>query len=103
MYIKAIRDLMRAKTTTAAAAAIGARTGSDPATITDAEMLAGTVTSTRLVTPALIKGYVARATTTAARPTTATVGYCMYDTTLNKPIWLKTAPSTWVDATGVTV
>jgi len=103
MYAPFIRSLLRAKTTAAAAALLGARTGADPATITDAEMLAGTSTSTRLVTPLLLKGYVARAATTASRPTTATVGYCMYDTTLNKPVWLKTAPSTWVDATGATV
>lgn len=98
-----IRTLLKAKTTAAAASAIGARTGADPATITDPELLAGSSTSTRLVTPLLLKGHFARATTTAARPTTATVGYGMYDTTLNKPIWLKTAPSTWVDATGATV
>lgn len=43
------------------------------------------------------------ATTTAARPTNLAVGDMMYDTTLNKPIWLKTVPSTWVDAAGTVV
>ena len=38
--------------------------------------------------------------TTASRPTTKLAGYTCFDTTLSKPIWLKTAPSTWVDATG---
>jgi len=41
--------------------------------------------------------------TTATRPTTASVGYGCFDTTINKPIWLKTAPSTWVDAMGAIV
>lgn len=39
----------------------------------------------------------------ASRPSTASVGAMYYDTTINKPIWLKTAPSTWVDATGTGV
>lgn len=42
-------------------------------------------------------------TTTANRPTNLTLGAMVYDTTLNKPIWLKTEPSTWVDATGTVV
>ena len=106
MYAKIIRDLFKAKTTTAALAAIGGqaagtyRTGSDPATATAAELLAGSSTSTRLLTPQLLKDYASTSGTTAARPTTATVGFNYYDTTLNKPVWLKTAPSTWVDATG---
>jgi len=41
--------------------------------------------------------------TTALRPTIKTVGYTCFDTTLNKPIWLKTTPSVWVDATGAVV
>jgi hypothetical protein len=40
--------------------------------------------------------------TTAARPVGATVGQRYFDTTLGKPVWLKTAPSTWADATGAT-
>lgn len=38
--------------------------------------------------------------TTAARPTDAVPGSSYFDSTLGKPVWLKTAPSTWVDATG---
>lgn len=41
--------------------------------------------------------------TTLQRPTTAGVGTQYFDTTLGKPIWLKTAPSTWVDSTGTVV
>lgn len=41
--------------------------------------------------------------TSANRPTNAHVGYLYFDTTLGKPIWLKTAPSTWVDASGTTI
>ena len=38
--------------------------------------------------------------TTASRPSNETVGYIYFDTTLGKPIWLKTTPNIWVDATG---
>jgi hypothetical protein len=106
MFAKATRDFLRGKTTAAQLTAVGAqaagtyRTGSDPATATSAELLAGSVSSTRLITPLLLKDYVSTSGTTAARPTTATVGFSYYDTTINKPVWLKTAPSTWVDATG---
>jgi len=41
--------------------------------------------------------------TTANRPTSVPVGTPYFDMTLGKPIWLKTAPSTWADATGTTV
>ncbi|WP_179139676.1 BppU family phage baseplate upper protein [Bacillus sp. CDB3] len=41
--------------------------------------------------------------TTAQRPNSAYVGYMYFDTTLGKAIWLKTTPSTWVDASGTTV
>lgn len=41
--------------------------------------------------------------TTGTRPTNYSVGQSIYDTTLNKPIWLKTVPSTWIDATGAIV
>lgn len=41
--------------------------------------------------------------TTAGRPTNVGVGTMIFDSTLGKPIWLKTTPSTWVDATGTTV
>jgi hypothetical protein len=101
MYIKAIRDLMRAKTTAAALTAIGARGGADPATATAAELRVGTQTGTRLITPLLLKDYASTAGTTAARPTDATVGFSYFDTTLGKCVWLKTAPSTWVDGAGV--
>jgi len=44
------------------------------------------------------------AVATAGRPTTGlVVGMNLYDTTLNKPIWLKNLTPTWVDATGATV
>jgi hypothetical protein len=101
VYISAIRTLLKAKTTAAALTAIGARGGADPATATAAELLAGSQAGTRLISPLLLKDYVSTAGTTAARPTTATVGFTYFDTTLGKPIWLKTAPSSWIDATGV--
>lgn len=44
--------------------------------------------------------------TTANRPTRPPVGFCYYDMTLSKPIWVKTSSSgtvTWIDATGATV
>ena len=41
--------------------------------------------------------------TTENRPSTTTVGTQYFDTTLGKPIWLKTSTGTWVDATGATV
>jgi hypothetical protein len=44
-----------------------------------------------------------RTGTTAQRPVPAPfVGFPMYDTTLNKPIWAKTS-TVWVDATGAAV
>ena len=103
MFTKATRDFLRGKTTAAQATTLGARTGADPTLVTDAEILAGTGTTIRGWTPAMAKLISNRSGTTAARPTTAYVGYPYFDTTLNKPVWLKTAPSTWVDATGATV
>jgi hypothetical protein len=100
MFTKATRDFLRGKTTAAQAATLGARTGADPALATAAELLVGTQAAARLISPLLLKDYVSTSGTTAARPTTATVGFTYYDTTINKPVWLKTAPSTWVDATG---
>jgi hypothetical protein len=100
VYIAAIRTLLKAKTAAAALTAIGARGGADPATATAAELRVGTQSGTRLISPLLLKDYVSTAGTTAARPTDATVGFTYYDTTINKPVWLKTVPSTWVDATG---
>lgn len=100
MYIAAIRTMLRSKTTAAAAAAIGARTGVDPTLVTDAEAVAQTGTTIRGWTPAMVKAAANRSGTTALRPTTSPVGFSYYDTTINKPVWLKTAPSTWVDATG---
>ena len=41
--------------------------------------------------------------TTANRPIDFVVGQQYFDTTLGIPIWLKTAPSTWVDSVGATV
>ena len=45
--------------------------------------------------------------TTAQRPTTGLfIGMTYFDTTLNKPIWLKAysaGVATWIDATGATV
>lgn len=43
--------------------------------------------------------------TTASRPTKALwVGRPFFDTTLGKPVWVKTAkPAVWVDATGAVV
>ncbi len=43
--------------------------------------------------------------TTAKRPPTTDLlpGMCLFDTTLNKPIWRNTANSAWIDATGATV
>lgn len=100
MYIKAIRDLLRSKTTAAALTAIGARGGADPALATAAELRSGTVTTTRMVTPQLLAQLASTSGTTAARPTDAVVGFAYFDTTLGKVVHLKTAPSTWVDGTG---
>ena len=42
--------------------------------------------------------------TTTQRPANATIGFRYFDTTLNKPIFLKTqSPNVWVDSTGTTV
>jgi len=43
--------------------------------------------------------------TTANRPTTGVrVGEFYFDTTINKPIWVKTvSPIVWIDATGAAV
>lgn len=100
MYIAAVRSLLKAKTAAAALTAIGARGGADPATATDAELRTGTQAATRMLTPLLLGNLASTAGTTAARPTDAKAGFSYFDTTLGKPVWLKTAPSTWVDATG---
>lgn len=100
MYQKFVRDLLKSKTAAAAAALLGARTGTDPTLVTDAEAVAQTGTTIRGWTPAMVKAAANRSGTTALRPTTSPVGFSYYDTTINKPVWLKTAPSTWVDATG---
>lgn len=101
MYISAIRTMLRAKTSAAALTAIGARGGADPATATDAELRTGSQAATRMVSPLLLGNLASTAGTTAARPTDAKVGFSYFDTTLGKPVWLKTAPSTWVDSAGV--
>jgi hypothetical protein len=48
---------------------------------------------------------VQNSSTTANRPTTDLfIGMPYFDTTLNKPIWLKSvSPNVWIDATGATV
>lgn len=39
--------------------------------------------------------------TTANRPTSVYIGYMYIDTTLGKPIWVKSLnPTVWIDATG---
>jgi hypothetical protein len=98
-----ITTFWKSATTAAAQTALGGpfRTGSDPATATAAELTAGTLASTRFVTPLLLSGMVNANGTTAARPTTAPVGFSYFDTTLGKAVWLKTTPSTWVDSAGV--
>jgi hypothetical protein len=95
-----LKTFMTAGSAATAAAAIGARTGSDAPTATAAELRIGTQSAVRAMSPLLLKDYVSTQGTTASRPTDATVGFTYYDTTLGKPVWLKTAPSTWVDATG---
>lgn len=46
----------------------------------------------------------AYACTTAQRPPTASIGFSLLDTTLGKPIWLKSVnPNVWIDATGAVV
>lgn len=89
---------LKAATTTAATSAIAA----EPARtlVTAAELRAGVSTTVRGVTPALLAGLASTSGTTAARPTDAIAGFTYFDTTLGKPVYLKTAPSTWVDATG---
>lgn len=54
---------------------------------------------------ALFAGSVSDSGTTANRPTSGLfVGRPYFDTTLNKPIWLKTvSPADWIDATGASV
>lgn len=54
----------------------------------------------------LYGGSVSESGTTANRPSTRLfVGRPYFDTTLGKPVWVKTATGTpvWVDATGATV
>lgn len=52
-----------------------------------------------------LKAMGVRATTTAARPsaTLFTSGYSIFDTTLNKPIYVNAAATGWVDASGTSV
>lgn len=99
-FPKFLTDFLKATTTTAANSALQ----SEPlrTLVTDTELLAGTATTVRGFTPLMLKGVANRAGTTAARPTTASVGFGYFDTTLGKPVWLKTAPSAWVDSAGVT-
>ena len=96
-----VKTFLNAASASAAAAAIGARTGSDPTLATATELRQGASTTVRALTPQLLAGLASTSGTTAARPTDATVGFLYFDTTLGKPVFLKTAPSTWVDAAGV--
>lgn len=98
-----LKGFISAIDATAARTAIGAGTSSVvlPATATAAELRAGTQTATRMVTPQVLANLAAASGTTAARPTDAIVGFPYFDTTLGKPVYLKVAPSTWVDAAGV--
>ena len=46
----------------------------------------------------------AYACTTATRPPSAPRGFSLLDTTLGRPIWLKSVnPNVWIDATGAVV
>lgn len=94
------KALLTAADITAARAVLGAGTSSVtlPATATAAEMRAAVQTGTRMFSPSL---FAEQSGTTAARPTDASVGYRYFDTTLGKPVFLKTVPSTWVTADGV--
>jgi len=94
-----LKTFMTAIDATAARAAIGAGTSSValPATATATEMRVGTQAGTRMFTPAL---FAEAGGTTAARPTDAGLYFRYFDTTLGKPVFLKTQPSGWVDATG---
>lgn len=95
------KTFLSASSAASAAAAIGARTGADAALATAAELRAGAQASARQVSPQLLAGLASTSGATAARPTDALVGFMYFDTTLNKPVWLKTVPSTWVDSAGV--
>lgn len=94
-----LKGFISAIDATAARTAIGAGTSSVvlPATATAAELRAGTQTATRTFTPSL---FAEAGGTTAARPTDAGLYFRYFDTTLGKPVFLKTQPSGWVDATG---
>lgn len=93
---KHVIDFFKSADTTAALGALAGMTSV-------AELRAGTQSSIRTMTPLLLHGYVQPSGTTAARPTDGTVGLTYFDTTLGKPVFLKVAPSTWVDATGTAV
>jgi hypothetical protein len=95
------KTFMTASSTANAAAAIGARTGTDAPLATAAELRAGSQVAARQVSPQLLSGLASTSGATAARPTDATVGFLYFDTTLGKPVFLKTQPSTWVDSAGV--
>lgn len=90
-----VKSFLTAASTTAANAALA----SEPArtVATAAEMRAGTSTTVRAFNPSL---FAEAGGTTAARPTDAGLYFRYFDTTLGKPVFLKTQPSGWVDATG---
>lgn len=90
--------LMKSQSVAAAQGALAVEPARTLATA--AELRAGASATVRGVTPQLLAGLASTSGTTAARPTDATVGFLYFDTTLNKPVFLKTQPSTWVDATG---
>lgn len=63
---------------------------------------ASVLSSTSSLTRAALGPAIIRRGNTASRPTPASVGTGgeYFDTTLNKPIWVNTAGTGWVDATG---
>lgn len=90
-----LKSFMFAASTTAANVALASEPARTVATAT--ELRQGTSTTVRAVTPA---SFAEAGGTTAARPTDAGLYYRYFDTTLGKPVFLKTQPSGWVDATG---
>lgn len=86
---------LKAQTTAAANTALASEPLRTTATAT--EMRVGTSTTVRAFSPSL---FAEAGGTTAARPTDAGLYFRYFDTTLGKPVFLKTQPSGWVDATG---
>ena len=93
-----LKVFFSAPTTAAANTALASEPLRTTATAT--EMRQGVSATVRAFTPAL---FAEAGGTTASRPTDAGLYYRYFDTTLGKPIFLKTQPSGWVDATGTAV